>query len=818
MTIKLFASLVALVVLESASFAATNDDLDDWLANGAVSMQFSASKMDFDRKATARFGLVIGNGDYENVTDLPNAIADGKAMATLLRAQGFRVAERYNLSRRGFEEVMRQLLFRSGPDTEVLFYFAGHGIQIGRRNYLLPTDAELSNAYDTPFETVTLDSIVKIIGARSHRQVVILDSCRDNPFSASRMMTEIDQTLFEPRSGFNAMAAPVNSLLAYSTSPGAVALDGSAANSPFTGAFIREANANPGATVRDILHRVRRSVYGSTSGRQVPWESSTLVEPFVLLVNGPASPSLAMTQGDTAGGEGRGLRIVAPQAVVPTTAAASEGRAAVIKLVAPLARSIAIGQALSDIVGATQGDIGVSVDDRTGAVRLTSREAAYVGEAVSKEQLRSLVLEYIPVQRSARGDIDALTTTIPLTLRNDPGKQWQVELQLKPDPCDFEAGDWLDPEGVGLTRYPNEIVPVAAVSACSAAVARAPQTGRFHYQLGRALQANLEFPQARAAFEKARDLGHTRAWHALGDLAAELDSAQHGTRNTAAPRDALDMYAKGVERGDPYAFHALGKQLLRYGRTDAARRYGFELLSQSIELGHTFAMNELGYYFMNDKSEHYEPKRGLRYLQESAAREDIYGYNNLGLVYDNGLGGVPPDANAALDWYTKAADGGHPFAPVNIGRMYFKGKLSAKPDLNKAIEWYDKGLAGGTAWGGANAAWIIKQRKPKGFTQADAAVRAAKAAVLRDADAAKQANSILDGLSKRAIATATQMIVREFVPDLVVDGVMGPASVAAVENLAKKYDYASVGTKPIPRLLSAAAIYWRAKGIRIDLL
>ncbi len=788
----------------------------DWLTRGAASFQSQARAIDIDRPASRRYAVVVGNGDYETAPDLVNAVADAKAMATFLRGHGFSVEERYDLTKRGFEDLMRRVLFEIGPDADVLFYFSGHGIQIGRRNYLLPVDAGLKSAYDTPFETVTLDSIIQILGSRSRQQLVILDSCRNNPFTDAKMMTEIDPTLFEAQTGFNAMSVPVNSLLAYATSPGAVAYDGTDVNSPFTGSLLQNASADPSQDMRTILKQVRRDVYLKTEGQQVPWESSTLVEPFVFGMTG------APTQSVQPYGESRGLqKIVAEFAPAAQLAnAAASGQPMTIS--ARLERRIQLGDALISALGlAANENIAISGDLATG--RLILETAAdgitdYAGQALSGDALKSLVYEYVPEQRPGDSDTAADPIVETFTTTRNEAETQGFALSMNPDACDIEAGDWLDPEGVGLTRYPNEIDPEQAIATCAAAIQIAPTAGRFHYQLGRAYQADTKYEEALAAFTKARDLGHTRAWHALGDLVAEAESIEGGAGGGAVSQKALELYAKGVEAGDPYAYHALGKQLLRHGRTKASRRHGFDLLSQALELGHTFAMNELGYYFLDEKNENFEPERGLRYLRESAARDDIYGFNNLGLVYDKGLGGTEPDPNQALEWYTKAADGGHPFAPVNIGRMYYNGRIGGGANVAEAIKWYDRGLEGGMAWGGANAAWIIANEKPRGFTPADAAMRAAKAAVLRDTEAAKQAAQVLTGLDKRAMDGASQMLLKTFDPAQEVDGVVGPKTQAAIVALSQKYNFTPPSDNALERLLTLAKVYWRDKGIRIDLL
>ncbi len=132
-----------------------------------------------------------------------------------------------------------------------------------------------------------------------------------------------------------------------------------------------------------------------------------------------------------------------------------------------------------------------------------------------------------------------------------------MQLNLTPNPCDFEAGDHLDPDGMGITRYANEIRPEAALSACQAAVAADPEVGRFHYQLGRAYLALRQFDQAQAAFEQARDLGHVRAWNALGSLLYNQERREGGLDREAASEAVLELYARGSVEGDPYAMYSL---------------------------------------------------------------------------------------------------------------------------------------------------------------------------------------------------------------------------------------------------------------------
>jgi uncharacterized caspase-like protein len=222
---------------------------------------------------------VIGNSRYAAIPDLPNATSDARAVAALLSDKGYDVRLYENLTKLGFEEMLRRALFDIDNDTEVVVFFAGHGFQIGSENYLVPVDADLESIYDVPFQAVSLGSLVSIVGARARLQVVILDSCRDNPFAGREALVQIGSELRETRTGFSSQAAPLNSMLVFSTSPGTVAFDGEGENSPFTEALLGQAAAQPEAQVKDVFEAVRREVWRSTGGRQVPWDSSTLVEP-----------------------------------------------------------------------------------------------------------------------------------------------------------------------------------------------------------------------------------------------------------------------------------------------------------------------------------------------------------------------------------------------------------------------------------------------------------------------------------------------------------------------------------------------------------
>ena len=755
-------------------------------------------EFNLDAESTQRYAFVIGNASYDHVSDLANAGNDARAVANMLRERGYIVAEYHDLRKRDFEAALRQMLHDTELGAEMLFYYAGHGVQIGNRNYLLPTDAEIETVYDVPFMSISLSSVLALSSARSRSLVAILDSCRDNPFAGQSGYVTLDGVPNDLQTGFSAQETPINSYVVFSTSPGAVAFDGEGDNSPFTAALLESVEETPNAVLGDVLKNVRRKVYTATSQLQVPWESSSLVEPIVF------GPAIAR---NTGGGDTTAVR--------PVTA---QGERARLRIQSRLNPRVRIGDMLGTEL-ADRGQHTVAAPPASGRIEV-KRDGKYVsvlpGSVLEAEEIASVTYRPSMSQMLGLSELDGSDTPIDDSFLLSNGSQLQqVALELGVDQCDVEAGDHLDPQGVGQVRFANEIEPLKALAACRAAVLADPENGRFHYQLGRAQLALRNFDAAEESYIRAQELGHARAIHGRGVIEVARVKATGGAETGRAPERALGFFAAGVERGDPYAYHSLGLQLLTHPENDIDERQGFELLSRSLELGHTFSMNALGLYFLDDESDHYNFERGMRYLRESYSRGDIYGAANLGFVAANGLGTEARNPAIALALFSEAAAGGHPTAPSSIARLYNSDALG-RPNYGEAIRWYDIGLQRGDAWGGSNAAWIIANRTPDGFTPADAAVRAAQAMTLSNAEAAAAAERVLAELPLSAVDAGTQALMQQLGAEVSVDGAFGPASQTALDALASEHGR-TFATDPTGRLLDLARLGWELSPFRVDL-
>lgn len=225
-------------------------------------------------RAETRIALVIGNGAYEGLPALPNPPNDARLIGDTLRQLDFEVLEHIDVDQHAMKRAIQdfgQRLEAAGADTVGLFYFAGHGVQAKGVNYLIPTAARIEREPDLEIEAIPLDWVLaQAEAARNRMNILILDACRDNPISRSvRSATR----------GFTAVDAPRGTLIAYATSPGDVALDGTGRNSPYTRA-LAETIGQPGLVAESAFRTVRVKVMDATGERQVPWENSSLTGEF----------------------------------------------------------------------------------------------------------------------------------------------------------------------------------------------------------------------------------------------------------------------------------------------------------------------------------------------------------------------------------------------------------------------------------------------------------------------------------------------------------------------------------------------------------
>ncbi len=241
--------------------------------------------------AQKRMALVIGNSAYQNAPQLPNPARDATSIAKMFKDAGFDSVElELNRGSLDFKRAIRKFEASADQADVAVIYYAGHGIEIGGTNYLIPVDARLASDRDAEDEAVPLERLVSSAEGAKRLRLIILDACRDNPFVAS-MRRERKGTNRAISAGLGRVEpTTTDTLIAYAAKAGSTAEDGSGEHSPFANAILKDLPV-PGLDVRLAFGRVRDNVLKATSNRQEPFVYGSLGGGNVSLVSAPSSPS-----------------------------------------------------------------------------------------------------------------------------------------------------------------------------------------------------------------------------------------------------------------------------------------------------------------------------------------------------------------------------------------------------------------------------------------------------------------------------------------------------------------------------------------------
>lgn len=222
-----------------------------------------------------RKALVVGNYGYE-LSPLANPINDAREIAKALKSLSFDVTHLDNLTRSKFKSAIRNFTGSLDSNSEVIFYYAGHAVQYQGLNFLVPIGAEIRSEDEIEEESLNINFLLKKLSkVKAKVNILILDSCRNNPFERSFSRGTSDQ-------GLAALSAPVDSYIAFSTSPGRTASDGNSDHSPFTQAILNNISKD-GLSINQVFQRVRSEVITNTDGEQTPFDNSSLRSDFCFL-------------------------------------------------------------------------------------------------------------------------------------------------------------------------------------------------------------------------------------------------------------------------------------------------------------------------------------------------------------------------------------------------------------------------------------------------------------------------------------------------------------------------------------------------------
>jgi uncharacterized caspase-like protein/opacity protein-like surface antigen len=277
-----------------------------------------------------RLAFVIGNGAYRSIPALQNALNDAGSTRSVLQEAGFEVVPASDATLGDLRGALDRFIERvrsAGTGATALVYYAGHAVQLDGTNYLLPVDVRPQRSSDIPAQALSLSDILRRLdGTGAVSKIVVLDACRNNPFAQAELSRGLALQLVDgaqdgirSEAGLARIDSGSGTFVAFSTSPGATAADGTGANSPFTTAFLREIR-EPGLPIEQLFRRIRLSVHDATGGQQIPWDTSSLISDFAFFqrpaavpgTTAPTAPATTQTPSLTLRPTAAALRSMAP--------------------------------------------------------------------------------------------------------------------------------------------------------------------------------------------------------------------------------------------------------------------------------------------------------------------------------------------------------------------------------------------------------------------------------------------------------------------------------------------------------------------------
>jgi TPR repeat protein len=611
--------------------------------------------------AGKRVALVVGNGAYQSVAQLPNPRKDAEAVSTALRKQGFEVVTAIDLTRIELEQaVERYVRALNGSDIS-LFYYSGHGIEVGGENRIIPVDATLAAPEDLETQTYSLQTILLYMQSKSKAQLIYLDACRDNPFNDRAFLLGVDDTEKPAGKGLAEQKGSIGSLIAYATEPGKVALDGAGENSPFTSAVIKH-SFSQNVDVQSALMQVTADVWEATQQSQRPWINSTLVKPVFL--NSLAEKPLATNPPAT-------TKSLAEIQITETTRHVEAG-------------PVTIG------AGAQRVFDEVSVQSLPPAKFYKLMQMPLTGTLYVEDQVvpEGAVIDFdkfkvfsfepstdVQVYKDANTSallVPAITLETAAIAADGSALPVQIKIQQRMHECDLLAAEPLDLQGLGQGVTLDKIDVTQSLAACQKAVDEQPGNTRYIYLLGRAQLASGNTKAALLLFQQAAEKGYIRATFQLGDMALNgLGMAKDLVQANA-------WFKQAADQGDPMALLAYGRNLVKGIGLKADPKQGIAILKRASELGNSEALDELGSLYLYGGAIKASPKRAVGFFDASVTRSVKTRVRQKTV-------------------YIKAA--------TDIGALYFKGD-GVQKDLRQAIKWYELGAERGNQDGSADLSWI----------------------------------------------------------------------------------------------------------------
>jgi len=607
--------------------------------------------------AQNRWALIVGNANYasQGVASLENTLNDARTMTASLSAMGFAIYSIEDATLDDIEATMEIIRQEQSDSALGLFFYAGHGVQQEGTNYLLPTDIVPNSRSFLVDQAITVDDIIQDLATvGSEKLVVILDACRNSPFGADQAFGV----------GLALSSAPDNTIISYSTAPGAVALDGTGANSPFTAALATTLEG-PRQDFRDVLRLVRAKVRRATGGDQTPWFIDNTTEEIWLEPNPPIQLAEDLRQALTGNidlatvtwntintsadqndfqlfvdlfPEDQLAPVATRQLQLLEQSALSEIRQLDIPLIDP---NQTVPNGLSTIV--TQCDI----------LATPEHDPFALVESVPHDLVntRAALRACIQALRDDPGNarlIGLLARVLILDERYDEGNFY---LQLAADRGYSPAfGGLAEAYRVGRgveVNYETAAAFVRQGAMSGNSVLRVAMAE--YYKQGWGVPQS--YAEARRWLEIAAMNGRFNAYTALGDI------YRRGQGVEVDYPKALKNYLIAATNGETDGMNNVGMAYLRGEGVEPNTEQAIFWLTRASGAGNPYAAFHLGRMFRKGWGVPNDPQQALAYFKLSAQRNFVNAYERIGLMYE-GDNGIPADLPQAYANYRIANEGG----------------------------------------------------------------------------------------------------------------------------------------------------------------
>ncbi|MGC1506385.1 MAG: caspase family protein [Sulfitobacter sp.] len=611
-----------------------------------------------------RVALIIGNSDYERVTPLDNPGNDATDLHVALEGLGFEVFLGLNTTGAAMTGITDTFAKAIETADVALFYYAGHGFQVGGQNYLVPVDAEIQTPQDVQEQTIRLTDILGKMEQAPGIKFVILDACRNDPFEGA--VAAVSE-------GLARIGNARDFLISFATQPDNVAYDGSGRNSFFTSALLSHIYT-PGLDVSDMMINVRKDVLAATGGRQIPWENSSLTRQFRFDPRPDAgSAETLLWQVAANAGDPQLMELYAERYPQGTHVAEVMAFLDPANPAAPLSR------------------------DYSPLERDAQEERLW--QLARRSRMRPLVEFYIAKYSDGKylADASRLIATLPSDSEAGSGRLCE---RLATHPRDATATT----SGVPFSKLQDNAL--AAMQACLAASHENPELPHYTALLARATVAAGDMDQAIRLYREAATRGDLRAMVSLGLI------TETGRGVPASQVEALRLYERAASLGSPDAKINLAVALFEGHGLEKDADRAVKLLKEAADLGSAIATFNLGVLARDGAAG--DPAEALGYFKRAIKAGEPRAYVASAILLDEGrITPRDPDAAANMLLRGAAEDSGESIQQLTQSTEdWSRDTIKAVQERLKAAGFYTSTIDGR---GGPNFAAALETWRNGGF-------------------------------------------------------------------------------------------------------